>query len=105
MAATNPATRSAISAGAVYNAIGKWILDFPITPDKVPGILIEATWDDTGEIDRVYSLAAMTRSDAINDAREKATAIAVSAGARPGGTARRPRKPGSRPRRSPRPCR
>ena len=29
------ASISAIVAGAVYNAIGKWILDFPITPDKV----------------------------------------------------------------------
>jgi xanthine dehydrogenase molybdenum-binding subunit len=29
------AALSAITAGAVYNAIGKWILDFPITPDKV----------------------------------------------------------------------
>ena len=29
------ASLSAILAGAVYNAIGKWILDFPITPDKV----------------------------------------------------------------------
>jgi branched-chain amino acid transport system substrate-binding protein len=28
-----------------------------ITPDKVPGILIEATWDDTGEIDRISFLA------------------------------------------------
>ena len=28
-----------------------------ITPDKVPGILIEASWDDTGEIDRVSYLA------------------------------------------------
>lgn len=28
-----------------------------ITPDKVPGILIEATWDDTGEIDRISYLA------------------------------------------------
>ena len=27
-----------------------------ITPDKVPGILIEATWDDTGEIDRISFL-------------------------------------------------
>jgi xanthine dehydrogenase molybdenum-binding subunit len=26
---------SAIIAGAIYNAINKWILDFPITPDKV----------------------------------------------------------------------
>ena len=38
----------------------------------------------SGEIDRVYSLAAMTRADAINDARDKAPAIAVSAGARSG---------------------
>jgi CO/xanthine dehydrogenase Mo-binding subunit len=29
------AAMSAIIAGAIYNAIGKWILDFPITPDKV----------------------------------------------------------------------
>ncbi len=29
------AALSAIAAGAVYNAIGHWILDFPITPDKV----------------------------------------------------------------------
>jgi CO/xanthine dehydrogenase Mo-binding subunit len=29
------AALSAITAGAIYNAIGKWILDFPITPDKV----------------------------------------------------------------------
>jgi CO/xanthine dehydrogenase Mo-binding subunit len=29
------AAMSAITAGAIYNAIGKWILDFPITPDKV----------------------------------------------------------------------
>ncbi len=28
-----------------------------ITPDKVPGILMEATWDDTGEIDRISFLA------------------------------------------------
>jgi branched-chain amino acid transport system substrate-binding protein len=28
-----------------------------ISPDKVPGILIEATWDDTGEIDRISFLA------------------------------------------------
>ena len=28
-----------------------------ITPDKVPGILIEASWDDTGEIDRISYLA------------------------------------------------
>jgi N-methylhydantoinase A/oxoprolinase/acetone carboxylase beta subunit len=36
----------------------------------------------SGETDRVYSLAAMSRADAIKDAQEKATAIAVSAGAR-----------------------
>ena len=36
----------------------------------------------SGEIDRVYSLAAMSRTDAIHDAEEKARAIAVSAGAR-----------------------
>ena len=35
----------------------------------------------SGEIDRVYSLAAMSRADAIKDAETKATAIAVSAGA------------------------
>jgi CO/xanthine dehydrogenase Mo-binding subunit len=29
------AALSGILTGAVYNAIGKWILDFPITPDKV----------------------------------------------------------------------
>ncbi len=29
------AALSAIIAGAIYNAIGKWILDFPVTPDKV----------------------------------------------------------------------
>jgi CO/xanthine dehydrogenase Mo-binding subunit len=25
----------AITSSAIYNAIGKWILHFPITPDKV----------------------------------------------------------------------
>jgi CO/xanthine dehydrogenase Mo-binding subunit len=29
------ASLSGIVAGAIYNAIGEWILDFPITPDKV----------------------------------------------------------------------
>jgi xanthine dehydrogenase molybdenum-binding subunit len=29
------AATSALTAGAIYNAIGNWILDFPITPDKV----------------------------------------------------------------------
>ena len=38
----------------------------------------------SGEIDRVYSLASMSRADAIKDAAEKATAIAISAGARAG---------------------
>jgi N-methylhydantoinase A/oxoprolinase/acetone carboxylase beta subunit len=38
----------------------------------------------SGEIDRVYSLASMSRADAIKDATEKATAVALSAGARAG---------------------
>lgn len=38
----------------------------------------------SGEIDRVYSLASMSRVEAIKDATDKATAIAVSAGARAG---------------------
>ncbi|MBN2419742.1 MAG: molybdopterin-dependent oxidoreductase [Deltaproteobacteria bacterium] len=29
------AALSGITAGAIYNATGKWILDFPITPDRV----------------------------------------------------------------------
>ncbi len=29
------ASMSGITAGAIYNATSKWILDFPITPDKV----------------------------------------------------------------------
>ena len=33
------------------------IYGLTITPDKTPGILIEATWDATGEIDRVSFLA------------------------------------------------
>ena len=36
----------------------------------------------SGETDRVYSLAAMSRADAIKDAEEKARASAVAAGAR-----------------------
>jgi N-methylhydantoinase A/oxoprolinase/acetone carboxylase beta subunit len=36
----------------------------------------------SGEIDRVYSLSALSRADAIEDAREKATAVAIAAGAR-----------------------
>jgi len=38
----------------------------------------------SGEVDRVYSLASLSRADAIKDATDKATAIAVSAGARAG---------------------
>lgn len=38
-------------------AIAAALHGMTITPDKVPGILIEATWDDTGEIDRVSFLA------------------------------------------------
>jgi CO/xanthine dehydrogenase Mo-binding subunit len=29
------ASLSGITAGAVYNAIGKWVLDYPVTPDRV----------------------------------------------------------------------
>ena len=29
------ASMSAITSSAIYNAIGKWILDYPVTPDKV----------------------------------------------------------------------
>jgi len=38
-------------------AIAAALRGLTITPDKMPGILIEATWDDTGEIDRVSFLA------------------------------------------------
>lgn len=38
-------------------AIAGALRGLTITPDKVPGILIEATWDETGEIDRVSFLA------------------------------------------------
>ena len=38
-------------------AIAEALHGLTITPDKVPGILIEATWDDTGEIDRICFLA------------------------------------------------
>ena len=37
-------------------AIAAALHGLTITPDKVPGILIEATWDATGEIDRVSFL-------------------------------------------------
>jgi N-methylhydantoinase A/oxoprolinase/acetone carboxylase beta subunit len=36
----------------------------------------------SGEVDRVYSLTSMTRADALKDAQEKATAVAIAAGAR-----------------------
>jgi CO/xanthine dehydrogenase Mo-binding subunit len=36
------ASLSAITSSAIYNAIGKWILDFPITPDKVLKVLEKA---------------------------------------------------------------
>jgi len=29
------AAMAGITSGAIYNAIGKWILEYPITPDKV----------------------------------------------------------------------
>jgi branched-chain amino acid transport system substrate-binding protein len=38
-------------------AIAAALHGLTITPDKVPGILIEATWDDKGEIDRISFLA------------------------------------------------
>ena len=38
-------------------AIAAALHGLTISPDKVPGILMEATWDDTGEIDRISFLA------------------------------------------------
>ena len=38
-------------------AIAEALRGLTISPDKYPGILIEGTWDDTGEIDRVSFLA------------------------------------------------
>jgi branched-chain amino acid transport system substrate-binding protein len=38
-------------------AIGDALRGLTITPEKEPGILIEASWDETGEIDRVSFLA------------------------------------------------
>jgi branched-chain amino acid transport system substrate-binding protein len=38
-------------------AIAAALRGLTITPDKLPGILIEASWDDTGEIDRISFLA------------------------------------------------
>jgi branched-chain amino acid transport system substrate-binding protein len=38
-------------------AIAAALHGLTIKPDKVPGILIEASWDDTGEIDRISFLA------------------------------------------------
>ncbi len=29
------ASLSGVTAGAIYNATGKWVLDYPVTPDKV----------------------------------------------------------------------
>ena len=50
---------------AAVEKAGKWdakaiaaaLHGLTITPDKIPGILIEASWDDTGEIDRISFLA------------------------------------------------
>jgi branched-chain amino acid transport system substrate-binding protein len=42
-------------------AIAAALHGMTITPDKVPGILIEATWDDTGE-DRPHSFLGESRS-------------------------------------------
>jgi branched-chain amino acid transport system substrate-binding protein len=38
-------------------AIALALRGLTITPDKVPGILMEATWDENGEIDRISFLA------------------------------------------------
>jgi branched-chain amino acid transport system substrate-binding protein len=38
-------------------AIAEALRGLTISPDKNPGILIEGTWDDTGEIDRISFLA------------------------------------------------
>ena len=38
-------------------AVAEALHGLTITPDKVPGILMEGTWDDTGEIDRISFLA------------------------------------------------
>jgi branched-chain amino acid transport system substrate-binding protein len=38
-------------------AIAAALHGLTISPDKTPGIMIEATWDDTGEIDRISYLA------------------------------------------------
>jgi branched-chain amino acid transport system substrate-binding protein len=38
-------------------AIAAALHGLTLTPDKTPGILMEATWDDTGEIDRISFLA------------------------------------------------
>jgi branched-chain amino acid transport system substrate-binding protein len=38
-------------------AIADALRGMTISPDKVPGILIEGTWDETGEIDRISFLA------------------------------------------------
>lgn len=38
-------------------AIAAALHGLTISPDKVPGILIEATWDETGEIDRISFMA------------------------------------------------
>jgi len=38
-------------------AIAEALHGLTVTPEKMPGILLEATWDETGEIDRVSFLA------------------------------------------------
>ena len=54
-------------------AIAAALRGLTITPDKVPGILIEATWDDTGEIDRICFLAE------VKDGKQVITADAAEA--------------------------
>ena len=38
-------------------AIADALHGLTITPDKTPGILMEGSWDQTGEIDRISFLA------------------------------------------------
>lgn len=57
-----------------------------ITPDHfaVANAVGAAIAQVSGEIDRVYSLAAMGRDEALDDAKKQATEAAIAAGAHPG---------------------
>ena len=61
-------------------AIAAALHGLTITPDKVPGILIEATWDDTGEIDRI-SLPGRGQGRQAGHHRDAAEAEEVGDGA------------------------